>query len=144
MPELHLKQSGFTYSACGPFTKHRERIKKFRETGKLKHLYRNEIDKACFAHDAAYCDSKDLVKRTISDKILKDKAYEVARNGKYDGYQRVLASMVYKFFNKKTGSGESVNEQLAEELDKPVIKIIKRRKLYARFKDNIWQQMQLK
>ena len=49
--------------------------------------------------------------------------------------------MVYKFFNKKTGSGESVNEQLAEELNKPVIKIIKRRKLYARFKDNIWQQM---
>ena len=71
IPELHLKQPGFTYRACGPFTKDRERRQKFRETGSLKHLYRNELDKACFAHDAAYSDSKDLVKRTISDKILK-------------------------------------------------------------------------
>ena len=68
MPELHLKQPGFIY------TKPRERIQKFRETGNLKHLYRNELDKACFAHDAAYSDSKDLAKRTISDKILKDRA----------------------------------------------------------------------
>ena len=58
MPELHLKQPGFTYSACGPFTKHRERIQKFRETGNLKHLSRNELDKTCFTHDAAYCDIK--------------------------------------------------------------------------------------
>ena len=87
MPELHLKQPGFTYSACGPFTKHRERIQKFRETGNLKHLYRNELDKACFAHDAAYSDSKDLAKRTISDKILKDRAYEIARNCKHDRYR---------------------------------------------------------
>ena len=71
---MHLKQPVFAYSACGPFTKHHERIKKFRETGNLKHLYRNELDKACFAHDAAYSDSKDLAKRTISDKILKDRA----------------------------------------------------------------------
>ena len=71
IPELHLKQPGFTYRACGPFTKDRERRQKFRKTGSLKHLYRNELDKACFAHDAAYSDSKDLVKRTISDKILK-------------------------------------------------------------------------
>ena len=97
MPEFHLKQPGFTYSACGLFTKHRERIQKFRETGDLKHLYRTELDKACFAHDAAYFDSKDLAKRTISDKSLKDRAYEIARNRGYDGYQRALASMVYKF-----------------------------------------------
>ena len=58
MPQLHLKQPGFTYSACGPFTKHRERIQKFRETGNLKHLSRNELDKTCFTHDAAYCDIK--------------------------------------------------------------------------------------
>ena len=122
MPEFHLKQPGFTYSACGLFTKHRERIKKFRETGGLKHLYRTELDKAFFAHDAAYFDSKDLAKRTISDKSLKDRTYEIARNRGYDGYQRALASMVYKFFDKKTGSGISVNEQLAEELHKPVIK----------------------
>ena len=74
MPELHLKQPGFTYSTCGSFTKHRERIQKFRETRNLNHLYRNELDKACFAHDAAYSDSKDLDKRTTSDKILKDRA----------------------------------------------------------------------
>ena len=66
MPELHLKKSGVTYSACGAFTKNHERIQKFRETGNLKHLYRNELDKACFAHDAAYWDSKDLARRTIS------------------------------------------------------------------------------
>ena len=72
MPELHLKQLGFTCSACGPFTKHCERIQKFRETGNLKHLYRSELDKACFTHDAAYFVSKDLAKRTISDKILKE------------------------------------------------------------------------
>ena len=115
MPELHLKPSGCTYSACGPFTKHRGRIEKFRETGNLKDLYRNELEKACFAHDAAYSDSKDLAKRTILDKILKDRAYEIARNREYDGCQRALASMVYKFFDKKTESGVSLNEQLAEE-----------------------------
>ena len=71
MPELRLKQPGFTYSACGPFTKHRERIQKLRKTGNFKYLYRNELDKPCFAHDAAYSDCKDLAKRTISDKILK-------------------------------------------------------------------------
>ena len=81
-PELHLKQPGFTYSACGPFIKHRERIQKiqkFRGTVSLKNLYRSELGKACFAHDAAYSDTKDFVKRIISDKILKDKAYEVTR-----------------------------------------------------------------
>ena len=98
MPELHLKQPGLTYSACGPFTKHGERIQKFRETDNLKYLYRNELDKVCVAHDAAYCNSKDLPKRVISDNILKDRAYEIARNPNYERYQRALASMVYKFF----------------------------------------------
>ena len=78
MPELHLKQSGFTYIAWGPFTKHRERTQKFRESSNLKHVYRIELDKACFAHDAAYSGSKDLAERTISDNILKDKAYETS------------------------------------------------------------------
>ena len=98
LPGLHLKQPGFTYSACGPFTKHLGRIQKFRGKGNLKHLYRNELDKACFAHDAAYSDSKDLVKRTMSDKILKDRAYEIARNRNYDRYQRAFANVVYKVF----------------------------------------------
>ena len=78
MPELHLKQPGFTYSACGPFTKHNKEIQKFRETDNIKNLYRNELDKACFVHDAVYPGSKDLAKRTISGKILKDRAYEIA------------------------------------------------------------------
>ena len=122
MPELHLKQPRFTYSACGLFTKHRERIQKFRETGNLKHLYRNELDRACFAHDVAYSESKDLAIRTISDKILKNRTYEIARNRRYDVSQRALVSMVYNFFDRKTGSGVSVNEQLAEELHEPVTK----------------------
>ena len=89
MPGLHLnlKQPEFTYSVCGPFTKNCERIQKFRETGNLKHLYINELDKAYSAHDAAYSDSKDLAKRTISDRILKRRAYEIARNRNYDRYQ---------------------------------------------------------
>ena len=128
MPELYLKQPGFTYSTCGPFTKHCERTQKVRETGNLKHFYRNELAKACFAHDAPYSDSKDLSKRT-TDKILKYNAYEIARNRNYDGYQRALAIIITcKFFDKKTGSGISVIEQLAEELLKPVVKKIQKKK----------------
>ena len=119
-------------------TKHRERIQKFTEIGNLKHLYKNKLDKACFAYDAAYSKSKDLAKRTISVRILKNRAYKIARNRGYDRHQRALARMVYKFFDKKTGSIISVNEQLAEELHKPVIKKLKRRKVFARFKDNVW------
>ena len=100
---------------------HRKAIQRFRETGHLKHLNKNELDKACFVHDATYSDSNDLAKRTISDKILKDKAFEIAKNCNCDGYQRALANKVHKVFDKKTGSGVIVNEQLAEELHKPVI-----------------------
>ena len=76
MAEMHLRQTEFTYSACGPFTKHRKRIQKFRETGGFKHLYWNQLNKACFAddNDDAYTDSKVLAKRIISGKILKDRA----------------------------------------------------------------------
>ena len=84
--EFYLKQPEFIYSACGPFTKHREKIHKFRETGNLKHLHRSELDKACFANNAAYCDSKNSAEVTISDKILKDRAYEISRNCWYDEY----------------------------------------------------------
>ena len=99
MPEMYLRQPQFTYSACGPFTKHKQRIQKFKETGDTKYIYRNELDKACFAHDAAYSDSKDITKRTVADKVLKDKAFNIAKDPKYDGYQRELGSMVYKFFD---------------------------------------------
>ena len=77
------------------------KIQKFRETRNLKHLYRNELDNACFPHDAVYFDSKDLAKRTISDKVLKGRTYEISRNCNYDGYQSALAGMIYKCFNKK-------------------------------------------
>ena len=100
--ELHLRQPGFTYISLETLIKHCERIQKFKEARNLKHIYKNELDKACFTQDAAYPDSKDLPKRTISDKILKDKSYEIAMKSKYSGYRRRLARMAYKFFNKKT------------------------------------------
>ena len=142
MPEIHLRQPQFTYSACGPFTKHEQRIQKFKETGDTNYVYKNELDKACFVHDAAYSDSKDLTKRTTADKILKKKAFDIAKDPKYDGYQRRLASMVYKFFDSKvSGSGAKLtlqNKQLAEEFHKPIIRKFEKRKVYSTFKDNIW------
>ena len=126
MLEIYLKQPGFTYSACGPFTKNKERIQKFKETGDTDYIYKNELDKACFQHDMAYGDFKDLARRTASDKVLRDKAFNIAKNPKYDGYQRGLASMVYKFFDKKSSGSGIVNNkqniQLAKELHKPIIK----------------------
>ena len=100
MPEMHLKQPGFTYSACGQFTKNNERVQRFKETGDTSYIYKNELDKACFQHDTAYEDFKDLAKRTIADKVLRDKAFKIASDQKYDGYQRRLVSMVYQFFDK--------------------------------------------
>ena len=100
MPEMHLKQPGFTYSACGPFTKNKERIEKFMKTGNTDFIYKNELDKACFQQNMACDKSKDLVKRTQSDKVLRDKTFKIASDPKYDGYQRGLAAMVYKFLIK--------------------------------------------
>ena len=91
--EMHLKQTGFTYAVCGPFTKNKERIETFIQTGN-KNIYENEPDKACFQHDMAYGKSKDLAKRTESDKVLRDKEFKITSDPKYDGYQRGLASMV--------------------------------------------------
>ena len=102
IPELDFKQTRCTYSVSGPFIKQWEGIQKFRETCNLKHLYKNELDEACFYHEVAYSDIKSLAKRTISDNILKDRAYEIIRNHKFDGYQRALASMIYKFRDKET------------------------------------------
>ena len=150
--EIHLRQPQFTYSACGPFTKHEQRIQKFKETGDTNYVYKNELDKACFVHDASYSDSKDLTKRTVADKILKNKAFDIAKDQKYDGYQRGL--VVYKFFDSKVASPDKKsvgsgakrvntkitpqNEQLADELHKPIIRKFKKRKVYSAFKDNIW------
>ena len=157
VPGMYLRQPRFVYSTCGPFTRHKERIKEFKRTGDTRYIYRNELDKACFQHDSAYAGHKDLINRTKSDKVLRDKAYNIASNPEYDGYQRVLASMVYKFFDKKStaepsslermGSGINTTKSsslkrnssiLADELHKPVIKKFDKRKVYSQFKDIIW------
>ena len=143
MPEMHLKQPGFTYSACGPFTKNKERIQKFKETGNTDFIYKNELNKACFQHDVAYGDFKNLTKRTAADKALRDKVFNIAKNPKNDGCQRGLSSMVYKFFDKKSeGSGVNneikQNIQIAEELHKPIIRNFKKGKVCSRFRGNIW------
>ena len=101
MPELHWMQLWFIYCVCGPFTKDGERIRNFTETSNLKYLHRNELEKGCFPHDAGYSDSKNLAKRITSDKILRDRAYEITRNSKCDGYRGALANVVYKLFNIK-------------------------------------------
>ena len=137
MPEIHLRQPQFTYSACGPFTKHEQRIQKFKETGDTNSIYMNELDKACFTHDATYSDSTDLTKRTTADKNLKNRAFDIAKDPKYDGYKRGLASMVYKFFDSKvSGSGAKLIPE--NELHKPTIRKFEKRKVYSTFKDNIW------
>ena len=156
MPEIHLRQPRFVYSACGPFTRHKERIKEFKRTSDTRYIYKNELDKACFQHDSAYADHKDLINRTKADKVLKDKAYDIASNPEYHGYQRGLASMVYKFFDKKSTAGPTSLERtgggfkklkntiksnsliLADELHKPIIRNFNKRKVYSQFKDNIW------
>ena len=147
MPEMHLRQPQFVYSACGSFTRHKERTKEFKRTGDTRYIYRNELDKACFQHDSAYADHKDLINRTEAEKVLRDKAYDIASNPKYDGYQRGLGSKVYKFFDKKSmGSGfkklknttKSNSSILADERHKSIIKKFDKRKVYSQFKDNIW------
>ena len=161
MPEMHLRQPRFVYSACGSFTRHKERIKEFKRTGNTRYIYRNELDKTCFQHNSAYADHKDLINRTAADKVLRDKVYDIASNSKYDGYQRGLASMVYKFFDKKstaepsslerTGSGFKKLKNttgpsalarnssiLADERYKPIIRKFNKRQVYSQFKYNIW------
>ena len=131
MPEMHLKQPGFTYSACGPFTKNKE-FKNLKKQD-TSYIYKNELDKACFQHDMAYGNFKDLKRRTFSDKVLKDKAFNIAKIPKYDGYQRGLASMICKFLTKSLLCFHinlyqevvlilKFNEQLAKELHKPIIR----------------------
>ena len=134
MPEMHLRQPGFTYSACWPFTKNKERIQKFKETGDSRYIYQNELDKACFQHDIAYGDFKDLARRAASDKILREKAFNITKNPKYDGYQRGLFQWFIIFFGEKTSAmrankfacsdikNETMsNKVLAEELHEPII-----------------------
>ena len=119
------------------------------QLGNTDFIYRNELDKACFQHDMAYGKSKDLIKRTQSDKVLRYKAFKIASDPKYDGYQTGLDSMVYKFFDKKfsrSGVAASLanksdtkpNYQLANELHRQITRKITRRKVYSSFGDIIW------
>ena len=111
------------------------------QTGNTDFIYKNELDKSCFQHDMAYGKAKDLVRRTQSDKVLRDKAFKIASDPKYDGYQRGLTFTVYKFFGKKSNVGGITNEpnyQLAEKLHKPIIRKFKKRKVYSLFRGNIW------
>ena len=111
------------------------------QMGNTDFIYRHELDKACFQHDVVYGKSKDLAKRTESDKVLRHKAFEIASNPKYDGYKRGLASMVYKFFDEKSSGGGVATEpnfQPENELHRQIIRKFKRRKVYSSFRDNIW------
>ena len=110
------------------------------QTGNADFIYKNELDKACFQHDMAYGKTKDLINRTQSGKVLRDKAFKIANDPKYYGYQRGLASMVHKFFDKESsGSGiTKSNYQPADELYEPIIRKFKKRKVYSSFRDNIW------
>ena len=130
------------YNACGPFTKNKERTQKFKETGDSRYIYQNELDKTCFQHDMDYGDFKDVTKRTASDKILCDEAFNIAKNPNNDGYQRGIASIVYKIFNKKASDGTVKNEhisnkELCEELHKPIIRKFEQRKVHSPLTDNI-------
>ena len=121
-------------------------------TGNTKYIYKNDLDKACFQHDMSCGKYKDLTKRTQSSKGLRDKAFEIRSNPEYDGYQRGLSSMIFKFYDKKYAAGSGVatltnksaiksmsNQlQLADELHKPIIRKRNNRKVYSLFKDNIW------
>ena len=146
MPEMHLWDPKVKkYSACGSFTRHQQRISKSIRDGKLSDTAKNKLDGASFQHDSAYNKYKDSVNRKQPDIVLKNKALKIATDPRVNGYQRGLASMVYKFFNERTkGSVINnkgnlfVNSQLAEELHKTIIKNFKRRKVYSSFKDNFW------
>ena len=134
MPRMHLKQPRCAYRACGPFIKNKERIQKFMKAGNINYIYSNDLDKACFQHDLAYGKYKDLTKRTESEKILKDKAFKIASNPKYNGYERGLDSMAYKPFDKKSAGNGILSmsyQELADELHKPIIRKFKRCKVHS-------------
>ena len=105
MSEMHFTQPRFTYSDCDPFTKNKERIQKLMQTGNTNYIYKNDLDKACFEHEMAYGKYKDLTKTPESDKVLRDKPFKITSNLKLNGYERGSATIVYKFFYKKSIGG---------------------------------------
>ena len=144
IPENHLRQPRFAYSACGLFTKNKKRIQKFTETGDSRCIYQNELDKSSFQHNIAYRDFMDLPGRTDSHKILCDKAFGIAKTPKHDGYQCGFASMVYKFFDRNSAThiatginSDAVprNQHLADDLLNPINRTFKKRNIYSSFKE---------
>ena len=138
-----LNKSGFIYSACGSFTKSKERIQKFKEIGDSRYIHQNELDKACFNMTWLMEILKTWLEEQLLIKYCIDKAFNIAKNSKYDGCQCGLTSMVYKFFDKKNSGGTLKNEnisnkELAEELHKPTIRKLEKRKVHSPFVDNIW------
>ena len=123
MSKIHLTQPRLTYNTCTPFTKNKERMQKSKETGDSRYIYQNDLDKAYFQHDMAYKDFKDISRRKASDKILRDKAFNIAKNRNYDGYQRGLASMVYSFVDKKI-YGSGVKSEITSKQQLAISKII--------------------
>ena len=111
MPEMPLRQTEFTYSACGPLTKNKEWIQKFKKTGDPQYISQNELDKVCFQHGLDYGGFEDSPRRTTADKVLHDKTLNIATNPSYDEYQCTLASVVYKFVDKKS-SGSSIKKEI--------------------------------
>ena len=143
MTEIHLRQPGLTYSAWGTFTKKKERIQKFNKTGDSPYIYKKKLEKAFFQHDMAYAGFKNLTIIITSDNKLRAKAFDIAKNPKNGAYQRGLASMVYKFLDRKTCSSDIKNDsisnkELVDELHKPIIRKLTKRKVHLSVKDNVW------
>ena len=146
MSEMHLRQPGFTYSASGSFKKNKKIIERFKETGDSRYIYQIKLDKACFQHDLAYGDFKDLTWRTTSDKIMHDKTFNIAKNLNMMDIKGVLLQSLINFLIKKTSGGTGKNknisnkelaEELTEELHKPIIRKFNNRKVQTSFIDNI-------
>ena len=97
MSEMHLRQPEFPYSTCKPFTKNRKKSKIKKKIGDLRYIYRNELDKACFWHEVSYGDFKDLPERTASDKVLHDKALNIAKNPNLLDIEEVLLRWFINF-----------------------------------------------
>ena len=131
MPEMHLRQPQFVYSACGTFTRHKERIKEFKRTGDMRLLYRNELDKACFKHDAAYAKYKDVENRLISDQKLKNSAYDIASNRKYDGYQGGLSKVAPLDKKAMSGKGNAKHTAKPSSLERSYLERTENNKILA-------------
>ena len=141
MPEMHLRQIGFKCSACGPFTKIKERIKKIKETEDLRYIYQNKLDKAYFQNDMVYGDLKDINRRAFSDKVLLDKDFKYCYRSRI---WWISTLELLKFFDKKKTSGSGIknesitNKEFAKEIHKPIIRKFNKRKVHLLFIDNVW------